>query len=285
MANQITDVQRVEYENRVKHAYQSLGSNLDSTVRVQNITGAGNFKFRNFGKLKMVPRGQTKSRLEAQATVNTLIDCSATDYVLPILTDIFDQSKTNAPNEQQESALAIALAMRRQRDQSVITALDAATMATGHTITAGSGLTVAKLIEGMEVFDANEIRNNDPLGDGTITCLITEKEHTDLLSDALTQSIDTSNFKSLVTGQVGDFMGYKFIMIGSGRAEGGLTLTGSTRECYAYVKSSMGQCVNVEPRVESTYLHEYTSDFVNGILSLGSVAVDTGGIVKFNVTE
>jgi len=43
--------------------------------------------------------------------------------------------------------------------------------------------------------------------------------------------------------------------------------------------------VNIEPRVESTYLHEYTSDFVNGILSLGSVAVDTGGIVKFNVTE
>jgi|GEM_PF-6181928 len=285
MANAITDVQRVEYENMVKHAYQSLGSNLDATVRVKNVTGAGTFNFRNFGALTMVPRGQTRSRLEAQATVNTLVACTATDYVLPILTDIFDQSKTDAPDEQAESAQAIALAMRRQRDQSVIDALDAATMASGHTITCGSGLTVAKLIEGMEVFDSDEIRSNDPLGDGVIHFLITEKEHTDLLSDALTQSIDTSNFRSLTTGRVGEFMGFKFILIGSGRSEGGLTLDGSTRACYAYVKSAVGQCVNIEPRVESTYLHEYTSDFVNGILSLGSVAVDTGGIVKFNVTE
>lgn len=281
----ITDVQRIEYENKVKHAYQSAGSMLENTVRVQNIAGAGKYNFRKFGKLDMVERGQTRSMLEAQATDNSLVECEATNFVLPVLTDMFDQARTNAPQEQQEAAVAQAMAMKRKRDSSVIAALDAASMATNHTITCSSGLTIEKLADGLELFDANEIRQNDVLGDGQIHMLITEKQHKSLLLEAETQSVDTSNFRSLVHGKVGEFMGYTFHLIGTGRGALGLTKTSTVRACYAYVKSAIGQCVNVEPRVETSYQDLYTSYLTNALLAVGSVVIDNQGVVKFNVTE
>jgi len=282
----LSDVQRIEFETMVKHAYQGAGSMLENTVRVKNAVRAGEYRFRKFGELNMVPRGQSKSMLEGQEPNHSTVTVTASDYVLPVLTDIFDQAKTDAPDEQAEAAQAIAMAMKRQRDYSVISALDSATIASGNTITCGSGLTVAKLREGMIQFDKYEIRQNDPLGDGTIYMLITEVQHDELLADAATQSIDTSDFKSLVNGKVGDFMGYKFILIGSGRGSLGLPEESSgVRACWAYTKSAIGQAVSIEPRVESSYENLYTSHLVNGILSLGTGVIDNLGVVQFNCTE
>lgn len=282
----LTDVQRVQYENEVKHAYQSIGSALENTVRVKSAPQAGTYQFRKFGKLEMVPRGAYRSLLEAVETNHELVPCTATDYVLPVLTDEFEQAKSGgeAPQEQKESAMAIALAMKRQRDYSVIAALDAGTPE--NTVTCGSGLTVAKLREGLIHFDKYEMRaGGDPVGGGCLYMAITEIQHDELLADALTQSIDTSNFKSLVDGKITEFCGYNFILIGTGRGSLGLGASGGVRRCYAWVKSAMGQAVSIEPRIKSGYELMYTSDVTVGQLSLGSTMVDARGVVQFDCTE
>lgn len=286
----LSDVERIAFENEVKHQYQAIGSALENTVRVKDAPQPGVYKFRKFGKIEMVPRGAYKSALEAVQTSHTVVPCTAADFVLPVMTDVFEQSHTGgeAPMEQREAAIAIAHAMKRRRDYSVIEALEAANDASEitQTVTASSGLTVAKLAEALKYFDKKEMRaGGDPIGGGVIYTLITEEEHHDLLTDSVTQSIETSNFKSLVDGKVGDIAGHKLILIGTGRGDLGLGKTSTTRRCYSYVKSAMGQSVSMAPRVESEYQMIYQSELTVGKLSLGSCVVDVEGVVRLDVTE
>jgi hypothetical protein len=282
----LTEVERVAYENDVKHAYQSGGSMLDQTVRVKS-PRPGHTWFRKFGILDMIPRGDYKSILNAIDASHDKVECTVGDFVLPVLTDDFEQAHSGgeAPQEQNESATAAGYGMRRQRDYSVIAALEAGTPAL--TVTAGSGLVVAKLREGLKQFDKHEMRavSGSATGDSKLYGLITENQHDNLLADALTQSIDTANFKSLVEGSIKAFCGYDFILIGTGRGTKGLQATGATRRCYAYVKSALGQAVSMEPKVEFGRELLRTSDAMVAMLSLGSVLVDAQGSVQFDCTE
>ncbi len=282
----LTEVQRVAYENDVKHAYQSGGSMLDQTVRVK-APRPGVTYFRKFGKLDMISRGDYKSLLAAIEASHENVACTVADFVLPVLTDDFEQSHSGgeAPMEQNESATAAGFGMRRQRDYSVIAALEAGTPAL--TVTAGSGLTIAKLREGLKQFDKHEMRavSGASTGDGKLYMLITEEEHDDLLADSITQNIQTSDFKSLVDGKMKDFVGYEFILIGTGRGTKGLQITSTTRRCYAYVKSALGQAVSMEPKIEFGRELLRTSDAMVAMLSLGSTMVDAEGVVQFDVTE
>lgn len=281
----LSSVARVEYENDVKHAYQSGGSDLHMTVRTKDAPQPKTYKFRKYGELNMVPRGNYKSVMDLLDQDHTLVDCTASPFVLPIGTDEFEQAETGgeAPIEANEGAMAVGFAMARKRDYSVIAALEAATP--GLTVTAGSGLTVAKLREGLIQFDKYEMRSisGAVTGDGNAYFLFSEVEHDDLLGDSLTQSIDTSNFKSLVEGKIREFCGFNFILIGTGRGSNGL-VGSAPRACYAYVKSAMGQAVSIMPRVRFGYEILMATDIMVGQLFLGSVAVDEVGVVKFNVT-
>jgi len=281
----LSSVARVAYENDVKHAFQSSGSDLHTTVRVKDAKQPKVYNFRLFESLDMVPRGAYRSELNLQTGDHSNVPCTAAAFVLPIGTDEFEQAETGgeAPNEQSESALAIGYAMARQRDYSVIAALESGTPTL--TVTAGSGLTVAKLLEGLIPFDKYEMRHQSgaATGDSNLYMAISEVEHGDLLADALTQSIDTSNFKSLVDGKINNFAGYSFILIGTGRGSKGL-VGSAPRACYAWVKSAMGQAVSLSPTVEMGREIMLTSDVVVGKMFLGSVMVDPKGVVQFNVT-
>jgi len=284
----LSSVQLVRYLNDVKQGFQAAGSNLHDTVRTKGAPSAGTVKFRKFGRLDMIPRGDYKSVLDALATDHTNVDCIVSPFVLPIVTDEMEQAGSGgeAPMEQDESAIAVGYAMGRQRDYSVIAACEAATPS-GTDVTAPSGLTVAKLAEILEPFDKYEMRSRSgaATNDGHIYTLIGEKQHRNLLADALTQSIDTSNFKSLVDGKVEEFSGHKLILIGTGRGSKGLAASGGVRRIYSYVKAAMGQACSVEPRIRRGYEVLMTSDVLVGQLMVGSVNVDADGILQTNCTE
>lgn len=301
---EITEVQRISYEDKVKHSYQSGGSNLKEFVRVENVTGAGKHEFRTYGKFEMVDRGQTRSRLEMQDASNGMVECTFKDKVLPVLTDIFDQAKTNAPQLQAENAKAMALAVKRMEDNILLRAFDLIDFSNctidgedGQDISSSNVITVSgyteileKLEVGLECFDKYEMRGSgDMFGDGTVRCAITEKVHTMMLKRTETQSQFTSDFKSLVDGKVASFVGYQFALIGTGRGTLGLkknvqSAGANVRSCYAWVKSAMGEAVSIAPRVEGAYLHTYTSNFLNTIMSMGACCIDPRGVVRFDIT-
>jgi hypothetical protein len=282
----LTTVQRVAYANDVKHAFQAKSSNLQDTIRIRNAPEAGTYEFRTFAELEMVARGAFKSLLNALDANHGKVPCTTSPFVLPVLTDTFEQAGSGgqAPQEQNESAIAAGYAMKRKCDSSVITALEAGTPES--IITAGSGLVVDKLVEGIEHFDKYEMRGDgDKLGDGTLFLAITEKQHKNLLADAKTQSIDTSEFKSLTDGKVKEFCGYSTRLIGTGRGANGLLATGATRRCYAWVKTAMGQVRTVEPKIQMGYELLYTSDVMVAMLAIGSVMIDARGVQQFDCTE
>ena len=285
----LTSVELVRYENDVQHAFQAGGSALDMTVRKKDAPQAGTYKFRKFGKLDMIPRGAYGAMLNALATDHGIVDCTVSDFVLPIKTDEFEQAHSGgeAPQEQSESAMACGFGMRRQQDYSVIAALEAATP--DLIVTAGAGLTIAKCLDGLVQFDTNEMRSVSGAnsGDSRVHTLISEKQHRNLLADALTQSIDTSNFKSLTDAKVEgkEFAGMNFILIGTGRGTKGLQITATERRCYSYVKSAIGQAVSIAPRVKHGYEILLTSDVLVGQLSVGSVVIDEAGTVQYDCTE
>lgn len=282
----LSSVARVAYENDVQHAFQSSGSDLHTTVRVKDAPQPKVYNFRKFGSLDMVPRGAYGSMLNLLSGDHSNVPCTASPFVLPVGTDEFEQAETGgeAPMEQSESALAIGYAMARQRDYSVIAALEASTPTL--TVTCAAGLTVAKLLEGLIPFDKYEMRARSGVitGDGRLHMAISEVEHNNLLADAKTEDIDTSTFKSLADGKMQDFAGYSFILIGTGRGTKGL-VGSAPRRCYAWVKSAIGQAVTLAPRVKMGYELLYTSDVVVGQLFVGSVAIDELGIVQFDVTQ
>lgn len=286
----LTEVERIAFENEVQHAYQAIGSALHNTVRLKDAPQAGTYKFRKMAKLDMVPRGAFKSAIEALEVSHDLVACTAEDFILPVMTDTFEQAHTGgeAPIEQREAAMAIAWAMQRKRDSSVIQALETSNDAAAitNTTTMGSGMTVAKLIDTLVYFDAQEMRaGGDPVGGGKVYTLITEKQHANILNDAKTQSLDTSRFQSLVDAKIGEFAGHNFILIGTGRGSLGLEITTTTRRSYSYVKSAIGQAVCIAPKVESEYQMLYQSELTVGKLSVGSVVIDVNGVVRNDCTE
>ena len=105
-----------------------------------------------------------------------------------------------------------------------------------------------------------------------------------LLSETSVTSSDFVNVKALVNGQIDTFLGFKVVSLGD-RDEGGLTLTGSARQCFAFHKASIGLAENMTARTEINYIPEKTSHLVNAMFSAGSTHIDAEGIVEITARE
>mgnify|MGYP001175005213 FL=1 len=74
-------------------------------------------------------------------------------------------------------------------------------------------------------------------------------------------------------------MGFTFHILGD-RDEGGLAIDGSNdRTCFAFHQSALGVAVGIAPSTEVNYIAEKTSFLVTSKLSMGSVVIDTDGLV------
>ena len=73
-----------------------------------------------------------------------------------------------------------------------------------------------------------------------VACSANQREN--LLSDSVIQSIDTNTVRALVNGQIYTYMGFNFIK--TQRAP----ISGTNRDVYFWVKSSMQAAVGQSPR-------------------------------------
>ena len=163
MSTQVgTNAARTLFDDYVKHSYQSMGPDLRDCVTFRATTGVETYKFRTMGRGLAQARGASQSLINEMGISHSTVTCTLEDWIASQPTDIFDQAKTSSPQEIQALAKVIAGALKRRETQLVIDKLDAATMATGHTIVDGNvGLTVAKLTEARKLLKANDI--NEPV--------------------------------------------------------------------------------------------------------------------------
>lgn len=278
-----TGAARQLFDDSYKEAYQSAGPDLRPYVTFRSQLGVDTYKFRTMGRGMAKARGASQSALDALGVAHGTKTATLESWYASELTDIFDQDKTNAPQEVPALAKVLASATKRRETQLVIDALKAAYTSgipASNKITGTSdGLTVDKLLQARRALKANDIMETPCL-------LITEKQEANLLGLSQFTSADFSASSGAETGNIrqGHF-GFNYVLIGTGRDEDGLGLVNTDdRVCFAFVPSSIGLVVGLN-KVEVNYEPAAASWRSTAMLRAGAVAIDPLGMVSIECDE
>ena len=101
-----------------------------------------------------------------------------------------------------------------------------------------------------------------------------------ILHDSTITSADYNSVRMLMSGEIDSFMGFKWKVIGSGRAEGGLPLTTTVRSGFAFHKAALGHAVGIDMKTRVDWVPHKASWLSLGMWKAGSVAIDVEGIVE-----
>ena len=270
------------FEAEVHQAYQAAAV-LRGAARTRTGVVGDTVKFPKVGK------GQASERTPATEVVPinasfSQVSCTLTDFVAAEYSDVFNQAKVNF-DERQELAQVVGNAIGRREDQIIIDALNAASA--GSTVAktvvtsgsaAASNLNIGKIIAAKKALDSKNVPPTDR------HFVIHANNLAGLLGDERAVSNDFSQAKNLVTGQITSMMGFQFHIVGD-RDEGGLPLATNDRTGFAFHRSALGVAVGIAPKTEINYVPTKTSFLVTAMLSMGSVAIDTDGIVDVIMDE
>ena len=265
------------FEAEVHQAYQGAAV-LTGAARTRTGVVGSTVNFPKVGK------GQASVRTPGTDVVplNTSfssVSCTLTDFSASEYSDIFLQNKINF-DERRELAQVVGSAIGRRQDQIVLDALAAASA--GSTVAntvvttgsaAASDLNVGKIIAAKKAMDAKNVPTQNR------HMIIHANNLAGLLGDERAISGDFQNIRALVSGELNTMMGFQFHILGD-RDEGGLSIDGSNdRTCFAFHQSALGVAVGMTASTEINYIAEKTSFLVTAKLSMGSIAIDTDGIV------
>ena len=263
MSQALSSVAKEEFDSEVKHAYQGMKT-LRDCVTVRNNVVGDKYDFRLMGKGVATQRTGSSADVVPMNVGHDVKVATLLDYEAPEYTDVYDQATVNF-DEVKELATTIARAMGRRDDQSIIAALAASTNTTGVYAT----LNLAAITEGAQKLNEVEAPMENRF------FVTDEIGLNDLLNDATITSADYNSVKLLMSGDIDTFMGFKFKIIGSGRAEGGL---GGTS--YAFHKQAVGHAVGIDMKTKVDYVAHKASWLSMGLWKAGSVAIDIEGVIK-----
>lgn len=99
----------------------------------------------------------------------------------------------------------------------------------------GTGFSFAKLAKLKQMFDANDVEENDRI------IVYTAQQLNDLLNDEKATSQEYNAAQVLRRGEIDEFMGFKFIQVNGVRDDGTkiVKATGTTRHCMAFSKRGL----------------------------------------------
>lgn len=269
MSATLSTVAKTEFDTEVKHAYQGMRT-LRETVKTRlNIVG-DKHDFRTMSKGAATLRTGSASDVVPMGITHAIATATLLDYEAPEYTDLFDAQTVNF-DEVVELATTIAGAMGRRDDQSIINAL----ATTSTTVGAGTqALDLATITAAAKALNAVEA----PMENRYF--VVHEGGLNQILNDTTITSADYNSVRMLMSGEIDSFMGFKWKIIGSGRAEGGLPLASTVRSGFAYHKNAIGHAVGIDMKTKVDYVAHKASWLSMGMWKAGSVAIDVTGIVE-----
>lgn len=269
MSQGLSTVAKAEFDSEVKHAYQGLKTLRDCVKVRMNVVG-DKYDFRLMGKGVATVRTGSSADVVPMGITHSLKVATLTDYEAPEYTDIYNQQTVNF-DEVRELATTIAGAMGRRDDQSIIAAL-----ATTTASAVGDGtkaLNLAAITAAAMALNKVEAPAEDRY------MVITEKGLNDLLNDSTITNADYNTVRLLMAGSIDTFMGFKFKIIGSGRAEGGLPSASTVQKGFAFHKSAIGHAVGIDMKTRVDYVPHKASWLSMGMWKAGSVCIDPEGVI------
>ena len=186
-----------------------------------------------------------------------------------------DEVKTNA-DLRSTFAVAIASALGRATDQSIVDALDDGTPTNiKYTAQGANGLNKAALLEAHESLNALNVPTTDR------TLLISPAALTDILTDTTLVSSDNGVItnQALATGYIPNILGFRVVISSL------LTADSTVRKTYAFHKNSVGTAIGADMKININYVPQKASSLILGEMSCGSAMIDADGVVELQVTE
>lgn len=272
MAN-ISPVFVQQFDAKVKQQYQEQ-MRLRGSTRMKTGVRGKTHNFPLIGKGLATPR-TSQTDVTPMNVQYSQKPCILTDWNAAEYSDIFDQQGVNF-SDTAELQKSSAMAVGRRSDQILI---DEAANATEEVAEGGTVFTFEKLLEAKRRLDNNGVPEggryiiHDPIS--------LEK----LLNLEKLTSIDYNVSQVLTHGKLNSFLGFKFIMIGSNRAEGALPKSGTTRTCFAWHMDAIGFAIGEDMNTKIDWVAEKTSYLVNTCFIAGAKIIDPLGVMKIQVKE
>ncbi len=267
------------FDAEVKQAYQGKAM-LVGAVRQRRGVEGSTVKFPKVGRGVATAR-VTQTDVTPMNVGFSTVTCTLSDWNAAEYSDIFSQAKVNF-DERSELAQVVGAAIGRRQDQLILDALVAAT-STG-TVSNDIGgtdtnMNVSKLREAAKILNTKNVP-----ADGR-HIIIHANSLASMLEQTSVTSSDFNTVKALVQGEINQFMGFTFHVLGD-RTEGGLPIDASNdRTLFAFHQAAIGYAEGIAPKTEINYIPEKTSWLVNALFSAGAVAIDSEGIVKITARD
>ena len=267
------------FDAEVKQAYQGKAM-LVGAVRQRRGVEGSTVKFPKVGKGVATARVSQTDVTPMNVGFST-VTCTMSDFNAAEYSDIFSQQKVNF-DERSELVQVVGNAIGRRQDQLI---LDAFTAASGTGTVANSiggantNMNISKLREAAKILNTKNVPSEGR------HIIIHANSLAAMLEQTSVTSSDFNTVKALVQGEINQYMGFTFHVLGD-RTEGGLILDGSNdRVLFAFHKDAVGYAEGIAPKTEINYIPEKTSYLVNALFSAGSVAIDVEGIVKITARD
>jgi len=280
MSKNLTNAAVIAFDNEVKHEYQGMQTLRNCVSLRTNVVGES-YKFTRMGK-GLANQKATQADVTPMDISHARQTATMQNWNAPEYTDIFDQAEVNF-DERSELAQTIAKAIGRREDQIVIDALAAPTFAATNDQNPDTGLVLD--ISGTRNFDFEVVRRASqhfneieaPMEDRYF--VVQANVLNELLSTEQVTSSDYATIKALMNGEVNQWMGFTWKVVGI-RAEGGLPGVTTDEQAFAYHKSSIGLAIGIDMKTTIDWVAQKTSWLANGMFKAGALAREAQGIVK-----
>ena len=313
MSQQITTARVKQFSANVFHLSQQKGSRLRPFVRQESLKGKSGF-FDRIGSVTAQKKVSRHSDTPQVDTPHSRRRVTMSDYEHADLIDEQDKIRTLF-DPANPYAQAFVWAMGRAMDDELIlgaladasggedggtaVALPTSQKVAGHdgTTTTGVNLNVRTLRKIKELFDANDVDPSIPR-----YLAHTSSQLQSLLAEEETTSADYNTVKSLVSGELDSFMGFKFIMLERlGRSASNVTYTvtngvvgagtgtitaANSRRCIAWALDGIMLAVGMDlkTRIEERADKGYSTQ-VYASLSIGATRMEEEKVVEVIVSE
>ena len=234
------------FDAEVKQAYQGKAM-LVGAVRQRRGVEGSTVKFPKVGRGVATAR-VTQTDVTPMNVGFSNVTCTLSDWNAAEYSDIFSQAKVNF-DERSELVQVVGNAIGRRQDQLILDALAAAS-GTGTVANSIGGtntnMNIAKLREAAKILNTKNV----PAEGRNI--IIHANSLAAMLEQTSVTSSDFNTVKALVQGEINQFMGFTFHVLGD-RTEGGLPIDGSSdRTLYAFHRDAIGYAEGIAPKTEIT---------------------------------
>lgn len=277
MADQLPLGFETEFDAMVQAVFQEQQVLKGVCYEKMGVTGKYE-QFRRRGKGTATPhvRNSPLTPLNLGLTVAT---AELTDWDAMERLDPMDLIKINW-DDMSVVAESLGMAIGRRADQIKIDALDAASPTQIAVDYGSTGTNSAINVKKINRANALLTKAGVPAGKGERHFLLSAVSLEGALNDSKIGSVDYNVYKSLFEGNMKEYCGFTFTIIGD-RDEGGLpTDANGYVQCYAFHKRALGYAEAMNSSVRKDYSPDYGSWNFLAQLSAGAIVIESAGVLE-----